>query len=739
MPLTETDIIRIRQFLQRMESGLVEGMQVYATYHDSNLAAVPSDPTGDGTTGGWHRLPSADTNWMSVKTAFKDTGGTWGTPIRVFGLMGTETAGVGISADIPKLEKITFIGDGASKVGWTAGTVTYNGSSYAIAVKAVGDGSTDAYIYWDDADGQTSFKTTTSYATAIAPNHWMVCINDSGKAIPAVSHRIILGGLIQANSVTASDVVIAGTVTSTELSAGVNSDIAQGIADAAAAQAELDDISDDAKITPVEKLYAKRLWDTIVIEGTPTTGTIPAQAIAFGVSISVVPDWIGIDSSHLDSQCHAGEDGKLLTEALNGTDWWKHWDDENPHWFILDMGVAKHIKKVRGRSKLVDADPTKVDIYVSNDKENWGAAVATDISTWQDRDDWDGNAVIDVTPKNGQYVKVEVVETEQYPNNKMLWGGPVSGHFKIIDVYGGISDDFDISYAALDTYLNTTLGVFNDMEATTTVVRSEWDNAWKNYFDERTQILNDIVTAAKTIADSKVNTFYQDSVPTALNAGDIWYDTNDGLKMHRATNAGDDEVKAGEWEHVDLTIIDGGNITLATILAASISTYALTAANATIEGAFIKTAHIDDLQVTTLKIANDNVTTGKIADDATRIFETASTATETAYLPDAWTTVQTLAITSVGGILVVGGMCIVKRYVVGSSDVYVALYAGAAQIAISTAVNLSGIGDEATFRLNTIDVPGSGSTTYYLKVSPGSADTCKARSRELVLDEPRGK
>lgn len=217
MPLTESDLIRIRQFLQKMESGLVEGMQVYSTYHDSNLAALPSDPTGAGTTGGWHREPTEASNWLSTKTAFKDTSGTWGTPIRVFGLQGTETAGVGLSADIPKLEQITFIGDGSSKVGWTPGTVTYGGTSYAIDVKAVGDGSTDAYIYWDDADGQTSFKTTATFATAIAANHWVVCFNDSGKAIPATSARILHGGLIQANTITASQILVSGLDSDGEL------------------------------------------------------------------------------------------------------------------------------------------------------------------------------------------------------------------------------------------------------------------------------------------------------------------------------------------------------------------------------------------------------------------------------------------------------------------------------------------------------------------------------------------
>jgi len=45
-------------------------------------------------------------------------------------------------------------------------------------------------------------------------------------------------------------------------------------------------------------------------------------------------------------------------------------------------------------------------------------------------------------------------------------------------------------------------------------------------------------------------TFRQDGVPTALNAGDIWFDTNDGNKQYRATATGDDQVTSGEWEAV---------------------------------------------------------------------------------------------------------------------------------------------------------------------------------------------
>jgi hypothetical protein len=41
--------------------------------------------------------------------------------------------------------------------------------------------------------------------------------------------------------------------------------------------------------------------------------------------------------------------------------------------------------------------------------------------------------------------------------------------------------------------------------------------------------------------------FRQDGVPTALNAGDMWIDSNDNNKSYRATATGDDAVTAGEW------------------------------------------------------------------------------------------------------------------------------------------------------------------------------------------------
>lgn len=44
-----------------------------------------------------------------------------------------------------------------------------------------------------------------------------------------------------------------------------------------------------------------------------------------------------------------------------------------------------------------------------------------------------------------------------------------------------------------------------------------------------------------------IQVFAQDAVPTSINAGDLWYDTNDSNKVYRAVIAGADQITAGEW------------------------------------------------------------------------------------------------------------------------------------------------------------------------------------------------
>ena len=71
-----------------------------------------------------------------------------------------------------------------------------------------------------------------------------------------------------------------------------------------------------------------------------------------------------------------------------------------------------------------------------------------------------------------------------------------------------------------------------------------------------------------------VKTFLQNNVPTSVNAGDLWIDSNDGNKIYRATSSGNDQVTSGEWV---LTTITAGAIGLGNVLnQAQVTTFAST-------------------------------------------------------------------------------------------------------------------------------------------------------------------
>ena len=92
-----------------------------------------------------------------------------------------------------------------------------------------------------------------------------------------------------------------------------------------------------------------------------------------------------------------------------------------------------------------------------------------------------------------------------------------------------------------------------------------------------------ISTALQTSGSDNTN-FYQDEPPTSLKAGDLWFDTDDSHKAYRATNAGDDQITAGEWvqvvsnaDNITAGTLDCDGITVSNLNAGSITTGNLSA------------------------------------------------------------------------------------------------------------------------------------------------------------------
>ena len=69
-----------------------------------------------------------------------------------------------------------------------------------------------------------------------------------------------------------------------------------------------------------------------------------------------------------------------------------------------------------------------------------------------------------------------------------------------------------------------------------------------------------------------IKTFLQTNVPTSVNAGDLWIDSNDGNKIYRATSSGNTAVASGQWV---ATTITAGAIGLGNVLnQAQVTTFA---------------------------------------------------------------------------------------------------------------------------------------------------------------------
>jgi hypothetical protein len=155
-------------------------------------------------------------------------------------------------------------------------------------------------------------------------------------------------------------------------------------------------------------------------------------------------DWLGLDSRNYHSCCgYEGPYGPAA--ALDGIDVWTHLSTED-HWLVIDLKKAYNIKKVRGRSDTGN-DPTSVDIYISDDPNNWGSAVQTGITTWQDTSNW---AEVNITDTVGRYVNISITSTEGGASTDYLEFGGIPTPMTILDVYGEVLSNVTYYFNSYD-------------------------------------------------------------------------------------------------------------------------------------------------------------------------------------------------------------------------------------------------------------------------------------------------
>ncbi len=221
--------------------------------------------------------------------------------------------------------------------------------------------------------------------------------------------------------------------------------------------------------------------------------------------------WLGISSSEYDSHC-GDTMGRTLEEALDGDDyWWNAWTPGHTHYFILDLGQNLTIKKVRGRS-ITSADPIDVDIYISDNKSDWGTAVATGISSWNDTDAWQE---VDTTDKTGRYIKVVIIDTEDIFDS-IKWGQIFGTYITIFDAYGDVPNEAPVISDPYPISGSTGIGIAPLLNIT--VSDNEGDNmtiTWYSNSSDSWQIFD---------TNSSVNngTYHQVFSNASVN-GQWWY------------------------------------------------------------------------------------------------------------------------------------------------------------------------------------------------------------------------
>ncbi len=177
----------------------------------------------------------------------------------------------------------------------------------------------------------------------------------------------------------------------------------------------------------------------------------------------------------------------------------------------------------------------------------------------------------------------------------MAEADPVSGTIPIQATAFGVSDvDFDAAYAALYDYIITLRDVFGNMTAITEGIdRSVWDEVWGDYYNERTDLLNDISTAAKARADAAwtVGDNAQTAADNAVGVANLAYATAANNETELLNIADDDILSPGEKPNVVSIVLkinaeDDGIIAEATRYGVSSTDYsdAVTALNSHLAG-----------------------------------------------------------------------------------------------------------------------------------------------------------
>lgn len=555
--------------------------------------------------------------------------------------------------------------------------VLYKGVGYEITA----DSTTDEIVYWDVNDTPTTFLTTNSLATALGVGKWVVCRNHNGVAYPAWMQQILHGGLIQADTVTAGQILVSGLDGSGqlvlgEIGSGDADDIAEGSGNKFAAESGADVTSahQAATVAALTGHDADDLAESAARKWAAESGADITGDHEADISIDNIAD----GSTH--KKLTAAKDTKVDGIEAGADVTADHAGDV----IFYSASAPGH---VAGRLWY----DTNTDLL----KRSTGAA-------WQTVGDETALHQADIVLDNVQdgvtYVKLTAAKDTKVDGIET--GADVTGdHPQDIILYGSS----DPGHAAGRLWFDTN----------TELLKRSTGAAWQTVGDETAQHEADISLA--NLGEKSVDSLVDGSTYAKM------------LKTWRHTS--------------DTTYIDGGKIYTNSITATQIAALTITAAQ--IAAGTITADELAALTITAGKISANAietdklnglaVTTAKVGDNAISDTADAYTAGAVSISAATETTIQSVAFTTTGATLMIqvtaaiiatgGNGTWSYRIYRGSTSIYDSAVHGA----------WTGINQFVAFHLT--DTPSSGTYTYYVKIEGTGDRTADVKNRSLYIQE----
>lgn len=282
--------------------------------------------------------------------------------------------------------------------------------------------------------------------------------------------------------------------------------------DAIANDALLDDIAADDKITPVEKLTLKPLWDAVVAE----KSDIDTQADTYSVSKTNYGTAYTTLNTYLNTTIDVFANMTTTSTIARAT-----WDSAWEGYFNEKIEILNAIADaVTGVNETFSAESDINVLLTTNAPADAGATDDTAADAAQ------GTANIRITTFYQSGIPTSLA-----------------------------AGDFWIDTDDGKAYRATGIG-------DTTIEAGKWIRIDLGLYPGLINVLNTTNAPAvagatdDTAANLRITTFYQSAIPTSLAAGDMWLDTDDG-KLYRATGIGDTTIEAGKWIRIDTGLYPG--------------------------------------------------------------------------------------------------------------------------------------------------------------------------------------